>query len=85
MNHEGAPDHTLSVERGTVWRARRNKKTTAQHDWEKVNVSSPQEPPHQGDPLNVAGRDPLVGREARYPACSRSSSCDLTSFQLIQL
>jgi len=61
MNHEGVQNHTLSVERGTVWRARRNKKTIAPHDWEKVNASSPQEPPHQGDSLNVEGRDPLVG------------------------
>ena len=44
----------------TVWRARMSKKTTAAHDWEKVNVSSLQEPLQQSDPLNVEGRDPLA-------------------------
>jgi hypothetical protein len=44
----------------TVWRARRSKKTTAPRDWEKVNVSSPQEPLQQSEPLNVEGRDPLA-------------------------
>jgi hypothetical protein len=43
----------------TVWRARRSKKTTAPGDWEKVNVSAPQEP-LQSEPLNVEGRDPLA-------------------------
>lgn len=43
----------------TVWRARRSKKTTAPRDWEKVDVSSPQEPLQQSEPLNVEGRDPL--------------------------
>jgi len=44
----------------TVWRARRSKKTTAPRDWEKVNVSSLQEPLQQSEPLNVEGRDPLA-------------------------
>jgi hypothetical protein len=44
----------------TVWRARRSKKTTPPRDWLRANVSSPQEPPEQGDPLNVEGRDPLA-------------------------
>jgi len=44
----------------TVWRARRSKKTTAPRDWEKVNLSSPQEPLQQSEPLNVEGRDPLA-------------------------
>lgn len=44
----------------TVWRARRSKKTTAPRDWEKVNVSSPQELLQQGDPLNAEGCDPLA-------------------------
>jgi hypothetical protein len=44
----------------TVWRARRSKKTTAPGDWEKVNVSSPQEPEQQCEPLNVGDRDPLA-------------------------
>ena len=44
----------------TVWRARRSKKTTAPRDWGKVNLSSPQEPPQQSEPLNVEGRDPLA-------------------------
>ena len=43
----------------TVWRARRSKKRTAPRDWEKVDVSSPQEPLQQSEPLNVEGRDPL--------------------------
>jgi hypothetical protein len=44
----------------TVWRARRSKKKTAPRDWEKVNLSSPQEPLQQSEPLNVEGRDPLA-------------------------
>lgn len=44
----------------TVWRARRSKKTTAPRDWEKVNVSSPQEPVQQSEPSNVEDRDPLA-------------------------
>jgi hypothetical protein len=37
----------------TVWRARRNKKATAPRDWEKVNVSSLQEPLQQSEPLPI--------------------------------
>ena len=44
----------------TVWRARRSKKTTAPRDWEKINVSSPQEPLQQSEPLNIEDRDPLA-------------------------
>jgi hypothetical protein len=50
---------TYRVFQMTVWCARRSKKTTAPGDWEKVNVSAPQEP-LQCEPLNVEGRDPLA-------------------------
>lgn len=43
----------------TVWRARRNKKTTAPRDWEELNACSPQESLQQSEPLNVERRDPL--------------------------
>src|SRR5436309_14999625 len=44
----------------TDWRARRSKKTTAPRDWGKVNLSSPQDPPQQGEPFNVQGRDQVA-------------------------
>jgi hypothetical protein len=57
----------------TVWRARKYKGPTAAHDWEKVNLSSPQEPLQQSEPLpRSVCKSKTVGREPTWISLARN-------------